>query len=166
MLRALLGKRQRRRSVDAMPESDPQWKTPNRSDPPALLSSRYISGRVSPECQRGANGQRRVSNCRAIKLPLPATSEDQRLQNCNQRLHRLRRVYTRLFLLLMVGVKPRHSLKLLCKPHCKAAASKDYQLQNYLSSYNTSSHSHTLPSSRVYLQFVLAGWQTGEHYGN
>lgn len=106
MLRPL----QRQRSDDSMAEK--------KKIHHCWVPQRYISGRVSSPA-RGAIGQRRVSNCRAIKLPLPATSEDQRARRTatsGYTGYPDYTDYTDSSFCWMVGVKPRHSLKLLCKP--------------------------------------------------
>lgn len=88
-------------------------------------SSRY---RKSPEPTAAA-----VSNCRAIKLPLPGQQVKRPAAPGPLCIHRLRIPSSYFFFELMVGVKPRHSLKLLCRPSQRRSNSQDYQFRQNLS---------------------------------
>lgn len=139
-----LAERQRRPTVDS-----PQCKTkPNEVPDIGRVQSQWPPPR--PLCGQ----QRRVSNCRAIKLPLPGQQVKRPAAPGPLWIHRLR-IPSSFFFELMVGVKPRHSLKLLCRPSRRRSNSQDYQLRNYLSSFPRSSLCRSLCS----LFF-------GEHYGN
>lgn len=116
---------------------------PTVDSPQCKPSSRY---RKSPEPTAAA-----VSNCRAIKLPLPGQQVKRPAAPGPLCIHRLRIPSSFFFFDLMVGVKPRHSLKLLCRPSQRRSNSQDYQLRQNLS---------------LLLSLSLCSLFFREHYGN
>lgn len=106
-----------------------------------------------------ANGRRRghfvdSSDGSAIAEPLNCHCQGNKWRDLQHLDHSGSTDYLYLLLFffeLMVGVKPRHSLKLLCRPSQRKSNSQDYQLRNYLSSSPARS---------------LCSLFFGEHYGN
>lgn len=131
-----------------------------RSDDSTTVESsqRYISERVSPP----ARGAALDSDGSAIAEPLNCHCQQQVKSKERAELQPAATPATPTTPTIpdssfcwMVGVKPRHSLKLLCKQFPKITSYK-----NYLSSYATSSRSLSLS---LCSWFLLA---KGVHYGN